>query len=87
MKIEIELTEEDAACIWTNNWGEKNRRSVKDIVQELVTIEANDFRRNFPTSVESAVRMFHKANSYYSYDRRRRYPLCHHSGSEIVNFL
>jgi hypothetical protein len=62
MKIEIEITEEDAACIWTNNWGEKNGRSVKDIVQELVTIEANDFRRNFPHSVESVVGLFRQAN-------------------------
>lgn len=62
MKIEIEITEEDAACIWTNNWGEKNGRSVTDIVRELVTIEANDYRRNFPNSVESAVDLFRKAN-------------------------
>ena len=63
MKIEIEITEEEAACIWTNNWGEKNGRSVQDIVQDLVKIEANDFRRSFPNSVESSISLFRQANA------------------------
>ena len=72
MKIEIEITEEDAACIWTNNWGEKNGRSVKDIVQDLVIIKANDYRRNFPNSVSDAVRMFSEANAEQSRDDGKR---------------
>ena len=64
MKIEIEITEEEAACIWTNNWGEKNGRSVQDIVQDLVKMEANYFCRNFPNSVESSISLFRQANAH-----------------------
>lgn len=63
MKIEIEITDEDAACIWTNNWGEKDGKSVKAIIQDLIAFEANDFRRKFPNSVSDAVRMFSKAHA------------------------
>lgn len=62
MKIEIELTEEAAACIWSNNWGEKNNRPVQQIVQELAASEADDFRINYPNSIKSAVEAFRKAN-------------------------
>lgn len=63
LKIELEITEEDAACIWSNNHGPENGRTLESIVQDLVTLEARDFRRNFPESVESSVALFRKATT------------------------
>ena len=63
MKIEIEITEEEAACLWSNNWGEKTNRPVADIVRDLVQIEVNEFRRHFPNSIPESVQLFRKANS------------------------
>lgn len=62
MKIEIEITEEEAAALWSNNWGEKTNRPIAEIVRDLVQIEVNEFCRHFPNSLPESVQAFRKAN-------------------------
>ena len=62
MKIEIEISEEDAACIWADNWGEKTGESLEEIVRQVLVCEANGFRLNFPESVKKAAEQFREAN-------------------------
>ncbi len=62
MKIEIEITEESAALLYANNWGDKNGKTVAEILQGLAEDDANDYRRKFPHAVERAVTDFRSAN-------------------------
>ena len=62
MKIEIEISEETAACIWANEWGEKTGQSVAFYVKNLVESEADQYRKMFPNDVAAAVLRFRGAN-------------------------
>jgi len=63
MKIEIEISEETAACIWANKWGEETGQSVAFYVKNLVESAADQYRRMFPNDVDSAVQRFRGANT------------------------
>ena len=58
MKIEIEISEETAACIWANELGEKTGLSVAFYVKNLVESEADQYRKMFPDDVAAAVLRF-----------------------------
>ena len=55
MKIEIEISEETAACIWANGWGEKTGQSVALCVKTLVESHADQYRKSFPGLVPGLV--------------------------------
>lgn len=63
MKIEIEISEETAACIWANEWGEKTGQSVAFYVKNIVELEADQYRKMFPNDVAAAVLRFRGANA------------------------
>ena len=63
MKIEIEISEETAACIWANEWGEKTGQSIAFYVKNLVELEAYQYRKMFPNDVAAAVLRFRGANA------------------------
>lgn len=63
MKIEIEITEEEAACVWSNNYGDRVNRPIATIARQLLIDEANEFHVLFPHNVESAVKLFRKTNA------------------------
>jgi hypothetical protein len=52
MKIEIEISEETAACIWSDGWGEKTGQSVALCVKNLVESHADQYRKSFPDDVK-----------------------------------
>lgn len=60
MKIEIEITEETAALMVANSWGEKG---VAEIVKRLAEEHAEAYRRAFPGAVEKAVEDFRGSQS------------------------
>ena len=62
MKIEIEISEEIAACLWDNNSGTRNRPSVKEVARRLLVDEADNFRRTFPDRIETAVARYRDAH-------------------------
>jgi len=52
MKIEIEISDETAACIWADNtWEGKYPRDLSDIIASLAIFEAGKYKREFPTSI------------------------------------
>jgi hypothetical protein len=63
MKIEIEISEETAACLWADEWGEKTGQSVAFYVKNLVESQADQYRRMFPNEVAAAVLRFRVANA------------------------
>jgi hypothetical protein len=63
MKIEIEISEETAACLWADEWGEKTGHSVAFYVKNLVEFQADQYRRMFPNDVAAAVLRFRGANA------------------------
>lgn len=60
MKLEIEIPEEDAACVWSNQWGEKKDLNLVELVQGLVATEATRYRQAFPDAVTRALEDFRK---------------------------
>ena len=62
MKIEIEISEETAACIWADEWGEKTGQSVAFYLKNLVESQADQYRKMFPNDVATAVERFREAN-------------------------
>lgn len=58
MKITIEITEEDAACLWDNC---HRIETVEQIIQREAKREALVYREAFPFSAEKAVEDFRKA--------------------------
>jgi hypothetical protein len=62
VKIEIEISEETAACLWADEWGEKTGQSVAFYVKNLVEYQADQYRRMFPNDVAAAVLRFRGAN-------------------------
>lgn len=64
MKIEIEISEEDAACVWMDLWGDKKQISVKQAVEALVENQAALYRRtDFAEAGTRAVELLRKMNS------------------------
>lgn len=53
MTITIEISEEDAACIWANAW--KMQGDVTVIATLLLQKEAANYRRAFPRSIATAL--------------------------------
>lgn len=58
MKFQIEITEEDAAALFANNWGTKSGKTVAEILQRLAAEKAADFRTRFPHAQEQALADF-----------------------------
>lgn len=54
MKLTIEITEEDAACIWANH----HSRPVAEIVEGILKSEAAKYRQAYPGAVSKAVADF-----------------------------
>lgn len=63
MKIEIEISEETAACLWADEWGEKTGQPIAFYVKNIVEVQANEYRKMFPNDVASAVERFRGANA------------------------
>ncbi len=60
MTVLIEITEEDAAYLWSNQW-QPQPLSVAGLVQDLVETAASQYRHTFPESLEKAVSDFRQA--------------------------
>lgn len=58
MKIEIEISEEDAACIWENRHGPRNKTPLRQLLADALQEEAENFKRNFPKAVSRVVSEF-----------------------------
>lgn len=61
MKLQIEIEEEDAALIFSNNWGAQTGATITEIVQSICQNEANDFRNKYPESTDAALHEFRLA--------------------------
>jgi hypothetical protein len=61
MKIEIEITEETAACLWANNW-RLDDRDVATIIKDIAEEEARAYSRSFPSAVAADVAAFREVN-------------------------
>jgi len=63
MKIEIEITEEQAAYIYCNRTkGGKSPRRLSEIVAEIAVEEANEWAAYFPGRVAKAVDILRRGN-------------------------
>lgn len=61
MKIEIEISEEDAACLWADhNPTRSGAYSLQNIVTGIVLSEARKYRSAFPRAVPRAVEDFRR---------------------------
>ena len=61
MKIEIDIDDETAACLWANGtWWGKTDKTVETIVTELICDESNKFRRAFPGAIARSVENFER---------------------------
>jgi len=60
MKIEIEISEEDAAGLWANAW-QPNKIDIAKIVEDLAESAAYRYRRAFPGSTAKVVAQFREA--------------------------
>ena len=57
MKVEIEITEEDAACIWANTtWDGKTPKTIEEILASKAKVAADRYRLAFgPQAVVQAL--------------------------------
>lgn len=63
MKIEIELDEETAACLWANRtWHGKAPLLMAQIVKDVAEEEAHKFKTNFPKAIARTVEDFRAAH-------------------------
>ena len=59
MKIEIELSEEDAALLWWNQWGERTPGvTVEECVKSIAEESAARLLRAFPNEAAAALEAF-----------------------------
>lgn len=58
MKIEIEIDEEQAACLWADHQGVATSEGISEIISEMACEAANKYRREFPAAVDTAVANF-----------------------------
>jgi hypothetical protein len=61
VRVEIEISEKTAACVWSNAWGRETTGDLRAIAERLLESEAWLFARRFPKSVDDAVREFRMA--------------------------
>ena len=61
MKITIDISEEVAACLFSDNWGVKGDRTITQIVHDLATRKALAFNRSFPKAMPAALGEFRDA--------------------------
>lgn len=67
MKIEIEISEDDAACLWANaTWAGRTPHTVRDILTAKAAEMAEEFRSAFPHEATRAVDAFRSGGSPYS---------------------
>lgn len=80
IKIEIQIDEETAACIWADHtvhgrWP----RSLPEIVKDVVESSAIKFKQAFPGAVPSTVKLFRAAHAAVAQPERKPGDRCTHT--------
>lgn len=58
MKLEIDISEKDAACIWQDC----HQRPIQEVATDVIQEAAARFRNSFPGSLDRTIKLFRDAN-------------------------
>ena len=62
MRVEIEIDEDTAACLWDNHtWDGRDDATIEEVVKRIVEREASLYRVTFPQSVSRTIERFREA--------------------------